>query len=129
MDLGSANTVTYSGDTTGLPNWVASTRLEWTDAPDDTLLFTAPAAGQYAFTFSSTATTNGGMGASARDMANNYWFSCPATASGMMIDGVFETPAAPATLTAGQKVLIYVSAAYWSVPVKAGPYTLTITKQ
>src|SRR5688572_2145911 len=44
--------VTHQGDTTGLPNWVTSNRLEWGDAGDDSLKFVAPSAGNYAFTIS-----------------------------------------------------------------------------
>ncbi len=130
VDLGSATSISYSGDTTGLPNWVASQRLEWTDAPDDTLAFTAPSAGQYTFALTDSTTTNQGMGVSLRDFSDTFYSACPASPTGTMIDGIFERAMSSAeTLTAGQQLLIYVSATSWSVPATFGKYTLTITKQ
>ena len=40
-----------------------------------------------------------------------------------------QAQAIPVALTAGQKVLIYVSAAYWSMPVRVGTYSVEITRQ
>src|SRR4051812_14324622 len=37
--LNSALPVTYQGDTSTVPDWVTSTRLEWKEAPDDSLRF------------------------------------------------------------------------------------------
>jgi hypothetical protein len=129
VNLGRGTSFTYTGDTTGLPNWVTSTRLEWTDAPDDSLAFTADVAGNYKFTFTDSTTSNGGMGASIRNADNTFYMACPASGTQVATDGVFESPSYPVALTAGQQVLVYVSAAYWSTPAKAGAYTIKIEKQ
>ena len=63
-DLGSHTSILYEGDTTGLPNLVTSSRLEWQDAPDDSLLFTAPEDGDYEIVVTDEPSTNGGCGAS-----------------------------------------------------------------
>src|SRR5262245_23987445 len=47
VDLGRTVPATYMGSTDGLPNLVTSARLEWTDAPDDSLAFEAPSDGDY----------------------------------------------------------------------------------
>ena len=45
---GRATSVEHSADTSTLDNIVISNRLEWKDAPDDSLEFTAAQAGNYA---------------------------------------------------------------------------------
>jgi hypothetical protein len=130
IDLGSSASVTYHGDTTGLPDWVESQRLEWTTAPDDSLTFVAPETGSYAFALTVQASDAGNFdeGVSVRDFGGTVYSACPVPGTPAMIDGVFEEPAYPVQLTAGQRVLMYVSAPYWSSPT-SGAYTLTITKQ
>jgi hypothetical protein len=130
VDFGTTTSITYHGDTTGLPNWVDSPRLEWQDAPDDSLTFTAPSAGSYAFSLTVDASDAGNfqMGVSVRDFSGAFYSACPSPGTPQTLDGVFEEPTYPATLTAGQQVLMYVSAPYWSVPT-SGRYTLTVVKQ
>jgi hypothetical protein len=130
VDLGSSTTVTYHGDTTGLPDWVESQRLEWMSAPDDSLTFVAPEAGMYGFSLNVQPSDAGNFqeGVSVRDFGGTLYSTCPTAGMPAMIDGVFEEPSYPVQLTAGQRVLMYVSAPYWSTPLQ-GPYTLTIMKQ
>jgi len=127
VDLGSSTLVTYSGDTTGLPNWVTSSRLEWGADPDDSLIFTAPEAGNYAVTFTDSSTTNGGMGVSLQTITGTH-FTCPASGTVQEIDGVYETPSYPVALTANQQVLLFVSTTTWA-SAHAGTYQLKIEKQ
>ncbi|MFO0567784.1 MAG: hypothetical protein U0263_19145 [Polyangiaceae bacterium] len=133
-NLGSTLPITYDGTTVGKPNIVTSSRLEWTDAGDDALLFTAPAAGTYHIAMPQGP---GGCGASIREygpqrngMGEIYtpnW--CPAPGSSVEIDGVFAAIPPSTTqdvaLTSGQQVLIWVSCAYWSKPTE-GAYQLVI---
>jgi len=135
--LPTALPVTYSGDTTGKPNLVTSTRLEWGDAPDDALLFVAPSAGTYRIGLPTAPSTNGGCGASAHEFGTSgngapyTEQSCPAQNATKAIDGIFSALPPSNTedlmLTQGQHVLIWVSCTTWS-NAKAGPYTLTIQK-
>ena len=115
---------------------MTSARLEWKEAGDEALLFTAGSAGTYRF---SMPVGEGGRGASIREFGANQdgmgtiydpsW--CPSAGQSAEIDGVFAAiPPSTTTdvaLTAGQKVLIWVSCSYWSNPVEA-PYQLTIEK-
>src|SRR5690349_13761914 len=69
VNLGSTVPNTHQGDTTGLPNLADSPRLEWGPAPDETLLFTAPAAGMYRISLLSEPSTNGGCSPSIQEYA------------------------------------------------------------
>jgi hypothetical protein len=118
------------GSTDGLPNLVTSNRLEWTDAPDDSLAFEAPSDGDYVFTFESP---NVNMGASAVDyVSSKPWTSatCPARGATNEIDGVYTSnnPMYPVPLKAGQKIVVFVSTASFSA-TKSSPYKLTVTKK
>jgi hypothetical protein len=135
VDLGSTVPATHSGDTTGLPHIAESTRLEWGDAPDDTLLFTAPEAGTYHIVMTETS-TNDGCGASIQeygDVGTTTYYDtswCPSVSSVVSLDGVYAAGdgiESDFAMAAGQKVMIWVSCTTWS-DVQAGPYTLTITK-
>jgi hypothetical protein len=123
----------FDGDTTGLPNTLTSSRLEWGDAPDDLLQFTAPEAGNYLIELTSTvpslgvsAQDYGTMGTDARVFTVN---DCPSGTSPREINGVFNhnQPGNPLPLTAGQKVMLFVSAPTWA-NLRFGPYTLTVRK-
>ena len=129
--------LTYDGNTAGKPDLVASTRLEWGNAPDDALLFVAPSAGTYTVAMTADPSNNGGCGASAQDYANVGTSTCydesacPASGSTATIDGVYTATGAATTdlaLTANQHVLLFVSCTTWS-SVQSGAYTLTITKK
>jgi len=131
--LGSTLPATFSGDTTGLPNIVTSARLEWTDAPDDALEFTAPEAGNYAIELTSA---NMDLGASGEDFgttgSDSFPFTaaaCPASGMTAEINGIYDhnQPNYPVALTAGQKMVIFISAPYWAA-TKTGAYTLKVSK-
>jgi hypothetical protein len=131
VTLGTTLPVEYSGDTTSLPNLVTSARLEWTDAPDDAVKFTAPVAGKYLIELTSSVTE---LGASAEDYNNGnpVPFSptaCPAAGVVKEIDGVFtfNQPNYPLDLAAGESIVIFVSAPSFA-QVKAGPYMLKVSK-
>lgn len=131
VDLGSSVPVSYVGSTAGLPNLVESTRLEWTDAPDDSLIFSAPEDGDYVIYLTSDAQKDG-VGASAKDYGGALYAAatCPAAGSVTQLDGVYtqNDPSYPLQLTAGQRLVIWVSAASWE-PQKTPSYTLRIEKQ
>ena len=132
VDLGSSVPVTYVGSTAGLPNLVESTRLEWTDAPDDSLIFSAPEDGDYVIYLESDAQKDG-VGASAKDYSSGAYYTaatCPASGAVTQLDGVYTNndPAYPLQLTAGQRLLIWVSAASWE-PTQTPTYTLRIEKK
>jgi hypothetical protein len=123
----------FDGDTTGLPNTLTSSRLEWGDAPDDLVLFTAPEAGSYVIDLSSTvpslgvsAQDYGAMGTDARPFDVS---DCPSGTTPREINGVFNhnQPSSPLMLAAGQKVMLFVSAPMWA-NLRFGPYTLTVRK-
>jgi len=131
--LGSSLPAELMGDTTGGPDFLTSPRLEWTDAPDDAVEFTAPTAGDYVIELESTVEA---LGVSAEDYNTNgsdaFPFTrsaCPAEGASTEINGVYShnQPNYPLTMTAGQSVMLFVSAPYWA-PVKAGPYTLRVRK-
>ena len=130
IDFGMTSSITYQGDSTGLPNWVESPRLEWQDAPDDSLRFTAPTGGNYVFSLTAEASdaSNFDKGISVRNYVGVFYGACPSAGIVQSIDGIYEVPTFPVALTAGQQVLMYVSAPYWAVE-KSGRYMLTITKQ
>ena len=123
----------FEGDTTGLANTLTSARLEWTDAPDDSLQFTAPEAGNYVIELQSPVTAlgvsaqdYGTMGTDARPFTTS---DCPLGTSVREINGVYNhnQPNFPLALTAGQRVVLFVSAPYWANQ-RFGPYTLTVRK-
>jgi hypothetical protein len=124
--------ITYQGDTTGKQNLVSSARLEWGDAPDDALLFVAPATGSYTIALTAPC-SNCNFGVSAQDYSSMSVYnesSCPAAGTVGMLDGIFDgSLGAPGMLTLdqGQHALLWVSATTFSA-VQAGPYTVTITK-
>src|SRR5689334_2990103 len=70
VNLGSTVPTTHQGNTTGLPNLADSQRLEWGTAPDETLLFTAPAAGTYRISLLSEPSSNGGCGPSIQEFGD-----------------------------------------------------------
>lgn len=124
---------TFSGDTSSLANSLTSARLEWTDAPDDSLEFTAPETGNYVIELTSTVTA---LGVSAQDYNTNgsdaFPFTraaCPMPSAVKEINGVYNhnQPTSPLALTAGQSVVLFVSAPSWAT-VRSGPYTLTVRK-
>lgn len=130
-DLGSDTSILYNGDTTGLPNLVTSSRLEWQDAPDDSLLFTAPEAGDYEIVITDEPSVNGGCGASVWDYTTDEFYDeswCPDSGSTTEIDGFYTTSGYPHYFEEGETVLIWFSCTYWA-DVQSGPYTLTIEKQ
>ena len=136
-DMGTGVQASYAGDTTGKANIVTSSRLEWQEAPDDALLFTASEAGTYRI---SMPTGPDGCGASVREYGPQMngqgeiyspsW--CPAPGSTVEIDGVFAaippTTTDDVELTAGQQIIVWVSCAYWSQN-QSGAYQIDITKQ
>ena len=132
--LGSTLPAEFSGDTASLPNLVTSPRLEWTDAPDDALEFTAPVAGDYVIELASP---NQSLGASAEDYNTNgsdaFPFTrtaCPAAGAVKEINGVYNhnQPNYPITLAAGQTMVIFIGAPYWAA-TKTGTYTLKVSKK
>lgn len=127
VDLGSTVPVTHDGDTSGLANIATSQRLEWRDAPDDTLLFTAPHTGNYQVT-NTDPSTNGGCDASIQESDGTYYDEtwCPASGSVKTLDGWFSGKTS-IPLVAGQKLLIWYSCAYWA-SVQSGAYSVTIVE-
>lgn len=132
--LGSTLPAEFSGDTAGLPDIVTSPRLEWTDAPDDALEFTAPQAGDYLIELTSS---NMSLGASAEDYNTNgsdsFPFTrtaCPASGAVKEINGLYShnQPTHFITLTQGQKMVIFVGAPYWAMQ-KTGTYTLKVSRK
>jgi len=119
----------YTGSTVGLANIVESSRLEWTDAPDDALLYVAPASGLYRLELTDHPSGNGGCGLSVQEFANvgttTYYDEndCPGSGQVANIDGVYGVN--ELTLTQGQSVLIWFGCTYWSDAV-TGSYTLTL---
>lgn len=129
VKLGRATEVTFSADTGTLPNLVNSTRLEWTDAPDDALEFIAAETGNYVIELSSS---NSNLGASAEDYGPMVPFTstaCPPSGLVVAIDGVYShnQPMYPTALTAEQRMVIFISAPYWAA-VKTGAYTITVKR-
>ncbi|MBL4635024.1 MAG: DUF1554 domain-containing protein [Kofleriaceae bacterium] len=135
IDLGNQVPVAWDGSTVGLPNFVESSRLEWREAPDDSLVFTAPEDGLYNITLESPS-GNGGFGVSVQDfedavMGGSGAFytpaDCPSNGQVKLIDGVYSHNSAdsPLSLMAGQSILLWVSSTYWS-DVEEGEYTIRI---
>lgn len=116
----------------GLPNIVTSSRLEWTDAPDDALQFTAPETGNYIVELTGT---NQSMWPSASVYTGTATIKdffepsdCPAPGGAVEIDGWFDGDADyPWELTAGQTILIWVGVPYWGTE-PTGDYTITVNK-
>ncbi len=113
-----------------------SSRLEWGAAPDDTLLFTASVGGNYRISMPSEPSNNGGCGASIQEFSQvgtAYYYDeswCPASGMVANLDGVYAAlPGSPTdfVLSAGQKVLIWVSCTTWS-SAQEGAYSITIEK-
>jgi hypothetical protein len=128
--LGRSTNVSFTADTATLPNLVQSQRLEWTDAPDDALEFTADQAGNYVIELSSS---NMSLGASAEDYTSRVPFTAsacpPAGAAVVSIDGIFNhnQPSYPLALTEGQTIVIFISAPSWAA-LKTGTYTLVVRR-
>jgi hypothetical protein len=136
VNLGSTVPTTHQGNTTGLPNLADSARLEWGTAPDDTLLFTAPAAGTYRISLLSEPSTNGGCSPSMQEFANagttKYYDEswCPAAGMVSTLDGIYAASLMTTSnfqMVQGQKVLIWMSCTTWS-DAQAGAYSLKIEK-
>jgi len=113
----------YDGDTAGQPNWVDSPRLEWTTAPDDSLLYTTPVAGSYGFRLTSG---NGDLNLSIRNLDDSLHAvrGCPAPGQTLTLDGVYEG-SSWISLDAGTEVLIWVSTPSWAA-TPTGAYHLTV---
>lgn len=129
--LDSSTSVTYNGDSTGGINLVTSPRLEWTDAPDDALSFTAPEAGDYEIVVTAEPSSNAGCGPSVWDYGTDSFYDaswCPQPGNTTEIDGFYSSAGYPHTFTQGQTVIIWFSCTYWA-DVQYGAYTLTIQKQ
>lgn len=127
--LGRSTDVTFSADTSALPNLVNSNRLEWTDAPDDALEFTAAETGNYVIELMSS---NASLGASAEDYVSMLPFTsaaCPPSGLVVSIDGVYNPnqPSYPEALSAEQRMVIFISAPSWAA-VKTGTYTVRVKK-
>lgn len=124
--LGSLPDVSFSADTASLPNLVISNRLEWREAPDDALEFTAPTTGSYKVTYTAS---NGNLGLSVSDLNGFFTRSaCPPAGLVVSIDGYYVTDGMQLALTRGQSVVFFVSAPYWAME-KTGTYQLRIALQ
>ena len=123
--------LSYAGDTTPLPNWVTSTRLEWTDAPDESVQFVAPTTGTYHFAIDAGVRDLGVSLANA-DGTLHAVQGCPAGGATFMNDGFFAAlpsgNTSELTLDAGTRVLMWISAPYWA-GTKVGTYQLSITRR
>lgn len=123
--------LSYAGDTTPLPNWVTSNRLEWTDAPDESVQFVAPSTGTYHFAIDAGVRDLGVSLANA-DGTLHAVQGCPASGATFMNDGFFAAlptgNTSDLTLDAGTRVLMWISAPYWAA-TKVGTYQLIVTKQ
>ena len=131
VDLGNQVPVTYSGSTEGLPVWADSSRLEWRSAPVDTLVFVTPEDGDYLFIVE-PASESLHLAAAIRDFESEQVYTshdCPADGQTIEIDAGSASfnPKWPETFTAGQEILIWISAPYWQDTL-FGQYTLTIEK-
>lgn len=130
--LGRATEVTFSADTSALPNLVNSTRLEWREAPDDALEFTAAETGNYVIELASP---NSNLGASAQEYHSTGPLTpftsaaCPPSGLVVAIDGFYShnQPNYPIALMADQTIVIFISAPYWAA-VKTGTYTVAVKK-
>ncbi len=122
--LDSVTDAVHEGDTTGLPDLATSPRLEWGDAPDDTLLFTAPEAGSYRLVTDVDPSSNGGCGASVRDYEEDTLYDeswCPNPGATVELDGLYS---GVHELAAGQTVMIFFSCTEWA-DIQSGPYTVS----
>lgn len=133
MRLGRSTGVTFTADTSTLPNLVQSARLEWQEAPDDALEFIADQTGNYVIELSSP---NSNLGASAEDASGTGGVrrpftsaACPPSGLVVSIDGVYShnQPSYPVPLTAGQSMVVFISAPSWAA-VKTGSYTIVIKR-
>jgi hypothetical protein len=129
--LGRSTAVTFSADTSALPDLVISNRLEWDNAPDDALEFIAAQAGNYAIDLTSS---NANLGASAQEYHDTGLTpftraACPPAGLVVSIDGFYShnQPQSPIALTEGQSMLIFISAPRWAA-VKTGAYTLVVRR-
>jgi hypothetical protein len=126
--------LTYDGNTVGAPNLAESLRLEWESAGDHALLFEAPAPGSYLIELLSEPSTNAGCGVSAHEYmapAGEFWSvsSCPATGTVADLDGIYDALlGVPATvdLSAGERIVLWFSCAYWSSPTE-GAYSVRVS--
>jgi hypothetical protein len=125
--------ITYDGSTVGKENIVTSTRLEWTTAGDDALVFVAPEAAFYKV---SLPLIEPGCGASVREygfkmdgMGTIYDTSfCPPEGSSIEIDGVYvEATGTEVPLPEGQEMMIWVSCASFAA-TKEAAYQIMIEK-
>lgn len=131
--LGRSTHVSFTAETSTLPNIVRSTRLEWEEAPDDALEFTAAEAGNYVIEVTST---NSDLVASAERYGGSSSMrqpftgaDCPSPGLVVSIDGVYVVNSGtyPLPLTEGQTIVIFISAPYWAA-VKTGTYTLVVRR-
>ncbi len=126
--------VYHVGNTSLAVNLAESQRLEWGDAPDDTLLFTAVSSGMYTISMSDDPSMEGACGASIQeysDVGTTAYYDvtwCPAPGSVAELDGVYAAGEGFSTefpLEAGQRILIWVSCATWG-QVTSGAYALSL---
>lgn len=127
VSLGRATSVEYSADTSTLENVVVSTRLEWKDAPDDSLEFTAAQAGNYAIDLTGT---NASLGVSAQEYRSTGLVpftrsACPPAGLVVSIDGFYSHNQGTVALTEGQSMVMFISAPYWASE-KTGAYTVKV---
>jgi len=108
---------------------VISNRLEWKDAPDDSLEFTAAQAGNYAIDLTGT---NASLGVSAQEYraAGLVPFTrsaCPPAGLVVSIDGFYSHNQGTVALAEGQSMVLLISAPYWAAE-KTGAYTVKVRR-
>jgi hypothetical protein len=127
VSLGRATTVEYSADTSTLDNIVISSRLEWKEAPDDSLEFTAAQAGNYAIDLTGT---NMDLGVSAQEYRTTGLVpftrsACPPPGLVVSIDGFYNHNHGTVALAEGESMVMFVSAPRWAAE-KTGAYTVKV---
>lgn len=125
VQLPSAVPQLYDGGTAGQPNWVTSARLEWSDAPDDSLRYVTPVTGSYGFRLINSSNPDLGLSVRNLDGTLHAVQGCPPSGEVFSNDGVYDS-STWIPLDAGTEVLIWVSAPHWAAE-KTGSYQLRIT--
>lgn len=119
----------YTGDTSGLPNWVSSLSQAWRDYSDDSIEFLAPASGVYRFALDS-GVPDIGITWRNRNGTLHSELGCPDGGYLQLDNAEIHRTSYPRDvwLDGGTRVLVWISIPAWQL-TPSGPYQFAVERR